>query len=505
MNPSGTLARIVALALCVAAPALARAGGDTNEVWISARTNGLGSGVRRGTGAITAPYYGDFDAIINSLPTHTTIHLLPGVHYTKGFQGESVDAALKANQKVIGAGMDASIVRRDTRFHGDTTSQDGQLWSMADGVEISDLTVDANADGTEAFKKAAVFLGGNYCAVRRVKAINTSGNLARGSECFAIYIAPATNGIGNSISECEVSSVRGNYCDGISLIGQGEVKHNRVFLPVVTKHLDQAFYVAYSALGSRSAMIQGNYSYGGTAGFAGDTLSEKDLSIVNNTFQNVALGIYIVKASGYSIDGLFIRNNTIEISTNVDSSRDRLYPIYISNEDTTGKVVYRNVVIAGNTMRYCGNGGISRRYRTAILARGAAGTNFYNLRIVDNTIDRSFEFMLNARGVSLDANTDLQGVPLQFRQVGAGSASTVSLNPIDGMVIVTNPATTTIKLATATGYDGKRVTIVNSRSGGDLTVYPAAGQEIVLSTPALVSSNSSASFVSDGSSKWFKQ
>ena len=69
------------LAVLFGAPTL-RAGdlaGDAREVWISARTNRLGSGSIAGSGNIIRPYYGDFDAILNSLPSHTTIHLLPRV------------------------------------------------------------------------------------------------------------------------------------------------------------------------------------------------------------------------------------------------------------------------------------------------------------------------------------------------------------------------------------------------------------------------------------------
>src|SRR5262245_32465604 len=54
---------------------------DTNEVWISARIDGVGLDQYWGNGTITAPFYGDFDYIINSLPTNTTIHLLPGIHH----------------------------------------------------------------------------------------------------------------------------------------------------------------------------------------------------------------------------------------------------------------------------------------------------------------------------------------------------------------------------------------------------------------------------------------
>jgi hypothetical protein len=61
-----------------------------NEVWTSARTNALGTGTIIGNGAITNPFYGDFDAIMLHMPVDCTIHLLPGVHFTKGWSSLGV-------------------------------------------------------------------------------------------------------------------------------------------------------------------------------------------------------------------------------------------------------------------------------------------------------------------------------------------------------------------------------------------------------------------------------
>src|ERR1044071_1121022 len=110
---------VVISSLCSFFPIAALAVGDTNEVWVSARTNALGSGSVWGTGAITNPFYGDFNEIMNGLPKNTIIHLLPGIHYTTGYIGAGGDFLLKAYQKIIGAGIDVTIVKRDASKHPD--------------------------------------------------------------------------------------------------------------------------------------------------------------------------------------------------------------------------------------------------------------------------------------------------------------------------------------------------------------------------------------------------
>ncbi len=129
--------------LLLAFPAFAA--GDNNELRVSARTNALGTGTVHGSGAIQDPFWGDLDSIITSIPPSSTIHLLPGVHCTKGILN------LRANQKVKGAGMDVTIVRQDNRFN--KTTDGALLNSYDDGVEISDLTLDCAMTGNEPYRK----------------------------------------------------------------------------------------------------------------------------------------------------------------------------------------------------------------------------------------------------------------------------------------------------------------------------------------------------------------
>jgi hypothetical protein len=473
--------------------------GDTNEVWISARGNQPGTGVILGSGEITNPFHGDFEAIINSLETNTTIHLLPGIH-------DAGEVALKSNQKLRGAGIDVTIVRRDPRRHGDM-QVDGLIWSRGDGVEVSDLTVDSNANGTELNKKNAFYLIGSHCAVRWVKAIHNTGNLARGQECFPFFIG-WTNSVGNEVSECEVSSVAGSYCTAIFLAGQGVVKFNRVFLPPFT-NVD-SIYTAYQASGTRDALFLGNTSDGGRYGFETDTSSETNLTIADNYFHNVCAGIVIAKGpgQGWGVDGVSIINNVIEISTNIPAwTGNWTYGVMIRDGDKTGRDVYQRIAVVGNTLRYCNNGGIGTQAGTVGIVVTAAvptNSNVVNVRILGNTMDRSFATRLNGQGNWLADNVDLRGVPLHLVQLGDGSPDTVSLQVTDGLVMVTATNTTSILLPPSSGFSGKEVTVVNQKKR-KLRIFPATGERILPSSPTTLRQSQVARFVSNGSGTWIRE
>jgi hypothetical protein len=469
---------------------------DTNEVWISARTNALGTGVIFGNGAITNPFYGDFDAIMRSLATNTTIHLLPGVHYTMGYYHSF---ELTNYQRVIGAGIDTTTVRRDTNYFYDSYAMEGVLHSYSDGVEVRDLTLDANANGSETHIQQAISLGGNYCKIQRVRAINTFGSTSTAGQCFSVSVA----GTRSLISEVEVSSVLGTYCAAISLLSGvgGIVEHCRVSFPALSS--GGPVLQAYYAKGTYDALFDGNVCEGGYGGFRTATLSETNLTIINSTFRNVFYGIALSKSTGGNIDGAALRNNTIEISTNIPTGYTG-YGIIAKNSDQTGSLYYRNIVIAGNTIHSYNNGTASPG-TYAILANSPVVTNYLGLRILDNTIDKSLLIVLGAQSTWLADNMDITGVPLHFRQVGTGSLGTVTLDPIDGSVLVSSSTTTNITLPTAFGFSAKEILICNLKASGNLTISPVSGQGMWPSGSITLPAGETTKFISDGSSVWVEQ
>jgi hypothetical protein len=403
----------------IALPNAAKATGGTNEIWISALSNAyyIQTSNYFGNGALTNPYYGDFDYIVNQQPTNSTIHLLPGVFETKGNQGFPDDLYLISNQKVIGAGIDVTVVQRSTSYTGYPGDRQCEVVdSLDDGVEISDLTIDAAANGTEAKAKSGLVFTGNKSAIRRVKIINCSGNSGNSQECFPIAIG-ALGTIGNIVSECEVSSVLGSACSAISFEGQVSVTGNRVLFS------GSEPYNAYNSSGTVGCEFRGNYCDGGgspASGFYTDTFGETNLVISENCFRNVQQGITVVKQPNYGwlLDGISIIHNTIEMSTNLSSLGGTA--IDINNQDTTGNELDRNIFISGNTIRYYNEGSLTSGAGPVYVLQLIADaiTNLVNVRVVHNTFDRSFSYNLYngslymaGSGYLFSDNTDLLGVP----------------------------------------------------------------------------------------------
>ncbi len=504
---AGLFTLIVGVTSCKrTGPETNKVGSDTNEVWLSAKTNALGSGRIWGSGSLADPFYGDFNAIINSLQTNTTIHLLPGVFHTKGFVWAHGDLALKANQRVIGAGIDVTIIRRDRRWHDDVGQNDGELWSRADGIEVSDLTIDASGSASDRYKNNAIGLYGSHCVVRRVKAINCSGNLARGQESFPFALGNQKGGsVGNILSECRVSSVRGDYFSAVILNGQGIVEKSRVSFPTLTNR-NQGLFHAYTVGWSENALFFANFCEGGSFGFYTDTGSLTNLTIMANIFKDVVGGVYIPKSpgKGYGVDGVSITDNRIEFSA--DAPLDEWnYGIFLANQEAAGKP-WRRIRIAGNSIRYADNAANGSRGITAgISIRSTAPENILGIQISGNVVDRRFAFQLEGRDYWLADNVDLEGVPLRVRRLGAGSRRVVVLRATDGSVFVTSTTTATLVLPDAGGFTGREVTIINQRATGDLTVEVLPGNSLLPAGPAMIAPYRTARFISDGSRAWIRE
>jgi len=333
-------------------PFAVQAAGNASEIWISARTNALGTSTMLGNGSITNPYYGDFDFIINRIPTNTTEHLLAGVFYTKGNQADG-DPILRQGQKLVGSGINVTVIRRDQRFH----FQDGQntaVLGYADGITVSNLTIDCNnITGTNAFKGDGINLCGNSCVIQWVQVVNSSGSWLNGQEDFAIVVGNGgeTNVLttNNLIANCEVSSVKGNYTTAITVAGQGVIEFCSVIFtnPILgIGYLDNGFGAGYQADATSRSIIISNSCVGGGNGFYNDTYSNTNLAIEYNNFQCIK-GIYLNVGSPWTVDGLTIRGNRIELRSN-SASQENVNGIDFLNNTTN--IQYSHVMIAGNTI-----------------------------------------------------------------------------------------------------------------------------------------------------------
>lgn len=443
-----------------------------------------------GTGAITNPYYGDFDHILAVQPTNTTIHLLPGIHYTAG---NAIN--LPQDTRLIGAGIDTTTIRRDTSVSPGLMQvciiSSVEYPTDASGIEISDLTVDIAATNGSIYANNGINLFGDTSAVRRVKVIDASGDLANAAECFPIYVgSPGTTG--TIISDCEVSSVHGDDCEGITALGQAVVSKNRVIFSSSTNGN------GYQANGTCRAIFRDNYCSGGADGFYTDTYSETNLTLVGNKFENVQIGISVAK-SGYDILGLFLQDNTISSASTA---------IVISDQDLTGQQIVSNVVVSGNSLE--GDG--------AIGMYTVVGTNFIGVRVVNNTMSRNMALVGTGNWVS--DNSDVSGASMETVTITNGTA--YQLTPFDDSVLVTATTCANLYLANAWGFRGHEVLLVNEKTnnvtvsavgagiymncGGGAVLAPVSpANQILPSGSITLTPYQTVRLISDGNTNWIQQ
>ena len=134
-----------------------------------------------------------FDDVMRSVPAYSAIHLGPGTFETRGtasiyvsdsndFSQVHVGWILRAGQRLLGSGIDVSVVKLVLPMDeiNQTVAIAHHSNPSADYAEVADLTLDVNVDGHVAPYGAfpapvtcdAVSLGGNFIRVRRVRAIH---------------------------------------------------------------------------------------------------------------------------------------------------------------------------------------------------------------------------------------------------------------------------------------------------------------------------------------------
>ena len=131
----------------------------------------------------------EFDALMRSLSTNTTIHLGPGTFLTKGFclSAPAIFASWqpKSGWRMLGSGIDVTVLKLvEASLEGAFYSAIGTIYYnpayRLSGFEVSDLTVDSNLSGQPIpsgkdfapVTCGAILAGGTQIRIRRVRAIN---------------------------------------------------------------------------------------------------------------------------------------------------------------------------------------------------------------------------------------------------------------------------------------------------------------------------------------------
>jgi hypothetical protein len=285
-----------------------------------------------------------FDRTMSNLPPNCTVHILAGTYSTRG---SPAAYSVKTGQKVIGSGMDVTVLKL-VPGTPDNTSVMGS--SFGTNMEVSDLTCDGNYPGQNgsAVTLHGITLLGSRNAIRRVKVINLA-KYGGNSEAWGIVLdsGGVEDSTANVIEDCEVSDFQGGLpgqgISAFSLNGtpkhsiSGVVTHNRVSLQPEVYHPVVAFNNAYTS----NCVYQENYVDGATFGFYGDTGRSLNVLVARNTFKNVIEGVSLANARRlnvtFSQNKILLATNkvSVEIAFNVQET-------WVTNLIVIGNVVAWN-------------------------------------------------------------------------------------------------------------------------------------------------------------------
>lgn len=252
----------------------------------------------------------DLDVILKNAKEGQTINLSAGEYFTRGGNGYSLLNMLKPNCKLIGAGINQTIIK----LIQPTDTESSTIFGIGANMTVQDLTVDAmTEEGVELgmFKMSGINLVGDNCVIRNCRSINTYGCLKNDRECFSIKIFYGKNAL---IDNCEVRSVKGSYHSAIG-VNSGEIRNCRVFFPEPFSDYKYPFFAAYNCEDIKNGWVHHNSAYNATKSYYTDTGTVNGLIIENNTFYDTLYGVQfsMQDAAGettqHGISNVKIKNN----------------------------------------------------------------------------------------------------------------------------------------------------------------------------------------------------
>ena len=364
-------------------------------------------------------------------PTENLIVCLgPGTFSTKGTYDYVINVPHTSGQgftvgkgwKIHGAGVDRTTVKL-TAFlplHEHQPPQNapvnaglglvfGTNSDQASGIEISDLTVDANypelkRQATSASIKAlnleAIHLrsdkGGHW--IHDVRIINTAGEIGAIDgrwETFPVWVASMRNRFdsqedsGNIIERVHMSDFGGGACTAIAMAGViGEVRNNTV----------EGYGIAYGGWSMGPVWFHDNIAVNTEYGFNIDSLRNEGVRIERNRIIHPRkYGIVI--GGGGTYTNFRILENTIEINKS-----GVIGVIFQGN--VTGTVFRGNSILAAAGVKAVAISNYARGLRT-----GANVNNVYQSNRISAGLDVSFKGLSLKSRSCIAGNQDENGKP----------------------------------------------------------------------------------------------
>lgn len=354
-------------------------------------------------------------------------------------QGSSRGFTVEKNWKIHGRGVNRTSLQligylpqqyldtNGSAFNGGRNLVIGTHSDESSGVEISDMTIDANHDrltpaGGIPLNLEGISLrsfAGNHW-IHNVNVSGTSGDAGYRNidyEVFAVHLYgsslpdSSSQSTGNLIESVTVAkpgrpmtanSPPGGIMDGIVVNSAvTEIRNNDV----------EGYYIAYGGWAMNQVWFHDNISRNSSYGFNADSSSNKGVIVQSNHFVHPAL--YGMVVGGFVPGQIFsnwnISNNSIQLNTTGSIG------IALPGE-------LQNSFFSGNTIQSDGGNNL-----TAILSFSAtSGLTNFNNTFQDNHIDSSTRidfsqdpnFNTNCRF----QNRDLQGNPIPVFPDNSGSA-----------------------------------------------------------------------------------
>lgn len=500
---------------------------EGRKVWVSPELSiscvGKGSICVWGNGTYEDPWYGDFDYIMENLVQGgDKVRLLAGIFYTRGCQngGTGCGWKVKSNTAIIGAGAWKTTIELRVINQTNPIEIVGTDGGSVYNVLIQDLGIDGQATGSELHKRQAVALRGSYNKIQRVEVVNCIGP---SQEAFLLYLGGGISQLGNSIEDCKISEVKGNYISAISVQGQGYVKNNFVDLPDITLSAGDNIFGINLGSGN-NLVVEGNFVSGGTRSIHYDTDDIKNVIVKNNILLNARSGIHF--QTTWDVDNVFICDNIIEMNPDESGASEANAIMLWHNSPTVGKE-FKNIYVTGNTIRYVG-GIITQPYANnralnikADVADRAGNFIFANNRYTSNLVLRlpEFEPTNYAENVQVFGNTYLNGddvsdvnqvAPVASLKRRLITSSFVQLNGHDRYVAVNFSSQTIVRLPDGNQFPGKEYLFTNENpSGGPtmavITRFPTQNirDQVTSSNIRVLNPGESVSIVSDGANTWY--
>jgi hypothetical protein len=309
-----------------------------SRIFIAAQTE-----KQNGSGTASDPYDGGtaekFDTLLRARSEANQQNIIvcigPGTFQTEGNYDFVINVAHKTargftinkNWKIHGAGTDKTVLQLVNFFPNALNMPKGTGAGLvlsthddsASGIEISDLTVDANyptlkplaaRQGTSALNLEAIHLrddqGGHW--IHNVNVIHAAGEV---NEVFPVWIVSVNNksstqNTGNIIEGVTVSDWGGGKCTAIAMANAlGEIRNN-----VVT-----GYQIGYGGWSMGKVVFHDNVAINTDYGFNIDSLENDGVSIHNNRIVHPRhYGMVIGGGGRYA--NFEIVDNIFEINTN---------------------------------------------------------------------------------------------------------------------------------------------------------------------------------------------